>query len=585
VPHLLQSNVPPSEDETLLIVQFIQHARLELENARLIKEASGTRSSELRYIANTVESHRAVLSAVRRVPLELLQEIFLHMIPHTSYEGYNSLHLDLQGDIPSWSFSQVSKFWRSAATHCPSLWRRLPHIHLDKRSTYKPDFVDILKRIMERTGDGPICVYFSSAKCDGPIDHPALDLLLAHSHRWRGARISLSLSSFHALRSVENRLPLLEGLIIHIVPTYCVRDEGFPETITFFRDAPSLCRAYIHGARAKIFALPQSYQLVEYQQEYCHPLQTHLALGLFQPGVSSFDSLTRLSITNFDPDNPWPNISLNNLVYLQIQFNHVTWLGWYLDALTLPCIEEIEISAHNPLLTASVSSILQRSHFPSTTLRRLYLRSPGYSATLELVALIRLAPFLTHLNVTTPPIEDLELLSTDASLAPCLQVCEFIASEEFPLTGEVIRQINIFAKLRCDLPQNIPTEENNDMEHLEHCMLIVYIHFDNYVPRNYAEQVHDWSADSQYLQELIELGRQLITASSVTRPFNGENKRSSRRKITSLLRKVNAYKVKTSKEIIVSRDFSHESIKEHVSNCVFPDFGSLQCYIPLHLLS
>jgi len=80
LPHLLKSNVAPSDSEIITIRALITEVEVQIEelhhNHLLASQA--TESQLLEFI----QVHKALLSPVRYLPSEVLQEIFLHYCDH-----------------------------------------------------------------------------------------------------------------------------------------------------------------------------------------------------------------------------------------------------------------------------------------------------------------------------------------------------------------------------------------------------------------------------------------------------------------------------------------------------------------------
>ncbi|KAF9561864.1 hypothetical protein CPC08DRAFT_410805 [Agrocybe pediades] len=443
---LLANNIQPTDEEISLTHAFIERAKEEealLQNG----EASNPQHSQhLERVVHLIKQHQAIVSPIRRLPVELLQDIFMHIrapMPHDHdiYTGLirEPLHL---------SFSQISQYWRAAALSCASLWRTVPHINLDDVATRGADYVEMLDLFLKRTKNGPIDVHISSqAFDDAHISHPVLDLVVAHSSRWAKARLNLSFAAFKNLHAAsENHLALLETLIIQVVHnrgTVAVSQVG--GTVDFFVKAPKLRRVSITGTFSGSFGLPSS-GLVEYQEQSCHPEHTPRPL-------QSYATLTRLSIRDFVADTGnWKTMVFTNLVHLRIHIHDASFCRPFLDSITLPCIEELEITAVGigVFLLPFLLPVFERSATPSK-LKKLYLRTWAQQP-LELTSLLRLTPLLTHLNVQIPCVEDIQLLTARTfPLVPLLQVCEFEALFDGRLlTNEEINLLRLFAESRCD---------------------------------------------------------------------------------------------------------------------------------------
>ncbi|KAF4620454.1 hypothetical protein D9613_001166 [Agrocybe pediades] len=495
VHHLLQNNIPPTDEEVSLVLEFVtkaQQEELELRNS------IHPDSPRLSRIVAVIQEHQAILSVVRRLPVEILQSIFACTAePPTPLDEYEEIHSSLGAAAPSLSFSRVSQYWRAAALSCPPLWRRLPHIDLDKNITMKTSYLEKLKIIvLERTGGGPFDFHLTCQTTTGASGHPVFDFLLALTSRWRRVRLNLPFQTFFNLDTIfkTNHLACLDVLIAHVVDgsaiwTASTHDNG-GMTVKFFKDAWKLRRVSIYGAYPPgLFGLPSS-NLVEYQQElWHHPQQSLIA---FQ----SYATLRRLSIFNFvQPHGPWPAMTFPELVYLRISFKPPSFHETFFSSVVLPRIEELEVStSHVGRIVAPLLSLIKRSATPSKLKKLCWkLWQPGawVEESNQLAALLRLTPCLTHLNIPIPSTEDIQLLAdcTRAPLTPLLKTLQFNVNEGQHLSTEFIREVRLLAESLCS---SDASHEDGSDDVLGGNMLTVHIHLCGYHPgRDYVAIFND----------------------------------------------------------------------------------------------
>ncbi|KAF6762451.1 hypothetical protein DFP72DRAFT_802369, partial [Ephemerocybe angulata] len=101
--HLLDTNTVPSNVEAASIEQSI--AKYDVEIAKL--------RSQLDTLVEERRRHHAVLSPLRRMPLELLGEIFTMVLPYI---------LDYSGRQDVINLGLVCKRWRDATIYTHRLW-------------------------------------------------------------------------------------------------------------------------------------------------------------------------------------------------------------------------------------------------------------------------------------------------------------------------------------------------------------------------------------------------------------------------------------------------------------------------------
>ncbi|KAF6745000.1 hypothetical protein DFP72DRAFT_1077900 [Ephemerocybe angulata] len=103
---LLDSNIAPSPSEAVLIEEAL---------TRLIEEVN-TRRTRLRAVEHEIHRHQAVLSPVRRLPPELVGEVFLLLTPTAPNHEERDKLLEL---------TTVCNLWRKAALLTHRLWNGL----------------------------------------------------------------------------------------------------------------------------------------------------------------------------------------------------------------------------------------------------------------------------------------------------------------------------------------------------------------------------------------------------------------------------------------------------------------------------
>ncbi|KAJ7185262.1 hypothetical protein C8R46DRAFT_375561 [Mycena filopes] len=163
---LLTSNDPPLDSEIPRILDIISvgqdridsldpqiHA-LQSRLALLVQERDET--------AKCVREHRAIVSSLRRVPPEVLCEIF-------------ALSIDSLGEReePPWYLGHICRTWRCIALAYPRLWTRL---------TIREDLPRIEEQLL-RAGNALLDVYWLG-RLEEPRNHALSELLMPHYARW-----------------------------------------------------------------------------------------------------------------------------------------------------------------------------------------------------------------------------------------------------------------------------------------------------------------------------------------------------------------------------------------------------------------
>ncbi|KAG7089958.1 hypothetical protein E1B28_011583 [Marasmius oreades] len=192
-------NYAPSSTEASLLSEWIEEA--ESEHGRYTGEIDRLRSimkkleRERAYLQRYIDEYRTLLSPIRKLPPEILTEIF-------------SLHCQ----APSWLrrpviappmiIAQTCSFWRQLALDTPLLWASF-HVTLSPF----PGNIQLLSTYLHRSKDLPLTVELDYRE---PNDCLVLKTLLEHSWRWK----RFLLYGADRLSSIESPLilPLLKSL-------------------------------------------------------------------------------------------------------------------------------------------------------------------------------------------------------------------------------------------------------------------------------------------------------------------------------------------------------------------------------------
>ncbi|KAK0215135.1 hypothetical protein IW262DRAFT_1485127 [Armillaria fumosa] len=206
-----------------IIMAHLEHARLQLLDVH--------------------KNHRSVMSPIRRLPAEILAEIFAAAT--TSF-------------YPGWAvvLSRVCAEWRAVAIGCcPEMWNNMDISY--KVAPKDPEA--LLRLVFSRCRDGPL--YIRIGDIDNSIIAP-LSIMMKESSRWRSFEVYRpNAELMGAFGTIRGNLDILESLSIRLSR---VLYEGI---ITTFETAPSLKTVELNGQTAEMrIALPFS-QLESYTDD------------------------------------------------------------------------------------------------------------------------------------------------------------------------------------------------------------------------------------------------------------------------------------------------------------------------------
>ncbi|KAJ7661367.1 hypothetical protein DFH06DRAFT_373357 [Mycena polygramma] len=211
---LRMGNDAPFDSEIPLIRWIISDAE-----ERLVTLESQIRSSETEVALPTLvqrrdeaaehlREHRAILHPLRRVPPELICEIFAFALDDSAND--NEL-----GYAPPWYLGQICRSWRLCALAYPRLWSNItipssPATSRDRAT---------LEALVARSSNVPLNVLWTAQEDKRVVDAKSADLALAHCRRWATLRLDLTGLSIDAaagtldwLQPVKGYLPSLSRL-------------------------------------------------------------------------------------------------------------------------------------------------------------------------------------------------------------------------------------------------------------------------------------------------------------------------------------------------------------------------------------
>ncbi|KAJ7725946.1 hypothetical protein B0H16DRAFT_1384123 [Mycena metata] len=226
----LGTNYCPQDNEVLEIQSFIQVPlarlkRLDEQIAELQKSIDEL-TKERDTIGDYVQAHKALLTPIRRIPLEILQRIFVACLP----THRNCVMSAKEAPV---LLGHICSSWRVLSLSTPRLWAslhiaepvRMPHSRNSLYRTLHARRGEIAKTWLARSGQCPLSLSFQGGGYDE--DHPIpqdesprwtkdvlLRTLLPFTSRWR--RLSLTASSsaeLSVLRGLTGAdVPLLKTL-------------------------------------------------------------------------------------------------------------------------------------------------------------------------------------------------------------------------------------------------------------------------------------------------------------------------------------------------------------------------------------
>ena len=235
VHELLYSNLSPRTNEQIDATrQTIQQLQTDLdvldEDLVQMRIAFQDLLAKRSALHDYAEAHKAILSPLRRIPAEIMSEIFFHTLPHFPFQpSPDSAPLLLQ---------RVCRSWRDVARSTPALWS---FIKLSLRQENVRRDLAIASTWLARSGGYLLSIYLGEGGRNSSRvswKHPVLPLLIAQCERWHTVHLLLPSRVLGELAGVKGRLRLLRSL--YFFAKNIAEDSEHSIPFDIFASAPGL---------------------------------------------------------------------------------------------------------------------------------------------------------------------------------------------------------------------------------------------------------------------------------------------------------------------------------------------------------
>lgn len=418
--HLLESNDPPLEPEIPIVRSIIaaqQYALTSLETelhnmqialAQLVARRDANEKLLIRY--------QAVVSAVRRVPSELVCEIFALTLEEKDP--------DRAAMEPPWHLGHICRSWRRSALQYSPLWNRIL-IPTESAGSFN---ASMLETQLLRSARGSLDVLWPAE-----VDARPLDLVLAHCLRWRSLCLHVNeeddemLSRLHRVNGRLDRLEKLELVKAHgtVIPDVFLDAQALREVILTdweFRYPSPMAQ------------IPWA-QITRYRGMYSWQRQLQIlaaAAPTLRECAVAYDHLMQTE-SLIDEDDA-PPIVLPQLRRI------CTASPDLLRRLTAPLLETIHSVYHSDNLVPLLPPFIDRSACTITTLVLMHCGiSPDY-----LVAVLRDLPSLTYLAMEPDDLQEtkvqqlalLRAMTATVSATGAHELCPKLASLVYGMNAD-----------------------------------------------------------------------------------------------------------------------------------------------------
>ncbi|KAJ7605295.1 hypothetical protein FB45DRAFT_953411 [Roridomyces roridus] len=377
---LAKSNEPPNDAETAFLRAVVPHtaarlACLQDEISRL-RERLALLETEQAQLSDYHSQNLTILSPLRRMPSELMTEIFSWSLP-----GVDEPNGDVTSGVEKkspWVLARVSSRWRNISLSTPSLWS-LVQIWGSK---VEDSVLELVRTQVERARQLKIHFY-GTEESNSAAQIKLFDFLSEHALRWEEFSVQLTPALVPRLGVLRGRLPSLKRLWIQ-----WDKEESHlgDDPIKCFEAASSLLdvgmQAYLMGRSTPIHF--PAHQLTSYRLR--GPWEMHQQVLKMAPNV-----VEAQIFTSSQPEASGATLNLLHLRRLYVSEPTV------LDHIRAPRLDEIAIWTNRPEgMVDRLDSFLRRSS--CTTLRQVHFRGlPHTGATAEI---LRKYPSITSLVLT-----------------------------------------------------------------------------------------------------------------------------------------------------------------------------------------
>ncbi|KAJ7022138.1 hypothetical protein C8F04DRAFT_1012626 [Mycena alexandri] len=197
---LVECNLAPSTLESNMVTAYTDEVEAQIA---LVDRATAFLSQRRADLEESLKTAQAIRSPMRRLPPEILGEIF-------TFAGLDAGFLTF--DSAPWLLTRICRHWSAVCLATPKLWSTLV-LNLD--GPEPPGMVALTKLHLQRSANVPLSVQFSEE--DGvKSSSPILEAIISHSDRWRIADVYLTLPLLNQITSIRGRLSSLTQFMVSV---------------------------------------------------------------------------------------------------------------------------------------------------------------------------------------------------------------------------------------------------------------------------------------------------------------------------------------------------------------------------------
>ncbi|KAJ7584209.1 hypothetical protein C8J56DRAFT_198738 [Mycena floridula] len=377
--HLLSftlSNDAPSHEEESHFRQLLSEGVQDLQNLddriammrRNLEVLVDQRASKGR----EVEQYKSVLHPIRRLPKEILYEIFLWFVKEDVYE--DSAVSSLNPTSTNWILPRVSRHWSSVALSFARIWSTV-RLTTEDFSFTGPEKSRMLEVQLQRSANHQLSISLLS-DTDIPKNDPLFLVLLSTSSRWKELFLLTTMKSLESLSPLRGSLPSMTTL--HV---WAHRTDVPISVSSMFEFAPKLTKLFGNPYALQKLQLPFS-QIDTYCQDISFTCSAHASLLSRMLNLQRIatvcilnpaeDSLSALSTESLPTRITLPFLRHASLLRgptaedEEEHVEHSSSRCSLIHRLTVPALKEMEITIHQSM--NELRALLLRSQCSLETL-------------------------------------------------------------------------------------------------------------------------------------------------------------------------------------------------------------------------
>lgn len=414
--HLLFTNDSPTASEAAQIRAWYVEPALEVAqlNAEIsqLGEALAALTRRRDELSSVVDAHRAVLSRVRDIPTEILQQIFLLLTEcYEMPRMYRARAPLLLGRVCSrWRRISLGtpELWASLAVAAPRRVKKSAEVTLTLPAEPDVEYHNAMREWVGRSGNLPITFslsYSLPSSSPRPSLAPYLAIVRPLSRRWKNILLErVAISDLEVLRDVESiDVPLLERFVFRNSLIAAVSDDSVISSLAFLNTA-----ARLHSVHLRLNWLPSGIRQLPLPWNQLTDLRLLSAPTDSNDVLSVLAQCSRLRRCTFHytehafPSLPVQTIYLAELrslsLFVRPSNGNDDDATPIIDSLNLPQLQDLELESRlrNRSLARPILNLILRS---SCAIQKLVLRQVNFNLPEDLIHCLRHTQHLRNLSL------------------------------------------------------------------------------------------------------------------------------------------------------------------------------------------